>query len=480
MSNKMTMYIRQRMAHILSFLKGRPLSTAERYMLQAAQNQLYKRDKSYEDLYSILYAISRLVFNKKDVIDALNDPEIELKDIDHDKDFLDLMQDVTDDVGEGTVDEDVLETLLDELEDNLVNLHKRKYTPYNTLMHGVSTNMVDILDILSSSYGDKIDKDKISNEKAEEIEAEKKLIPSKIVSGLDEYVIGQKEVKKQLSVYVANHYNSFINNPDEMYKQSLLILGETGTGKTLLVKSIAKIIDRPVHIVDITEFSKTGYVGKSVNDMLAEIAACKYPEPPIVFIDEFDKLSGYGLTDGKGGTNMMDDSVQNNLLKLVEGDDRIVEKKQGAMSGTEKINTHKMCFIFGGSFQKLIEDKRTKAEGKLTANVGFDKTSPKKRINIQLDHNDISTAGIKRELVGRIGMIVQTEPLSQKVWMDILTKPRGCVKDHFNKLFKDNGLEDKVTDKDLKAIIKKAKGADLGARGLWAIAGVHFSNRLFY
>jgi ATP-dependent Clp protease ATP-binding subunit ClpX len=297
------------------------------------------------------------------------------------------------------------------------------------------------------------------------------LIPSDLVAGLDEYVIGQEDLKKTLAVHVANHFNS-VNRSRDSYRQGLLIIGESGTGKTLAIQSLSKVLDKHVKIVDITQYSKEGYVGKSISSIAKEILIeCNGDRErameSIIFIDEVDKLA----------SNIdMDEAVQDALLKFLEGGEYHFELGR---SEDAQLDLGRACFILGGAFTKIHDQKKKELEG---SKVGFENNLTKKKIvkDIKLNHEDLIKYGMKRELIGRIGHIVQTTTLTESSWYDIITKPKNCIKEHYDKLFVDNGIDDKVTSADVKAIVKKSKDMKLGVRGLWSVAATLFRDRLYY
>lgn len=469
-----------KLIHIVTFVTNRVVDNER--LKTSLKNIVVNLNLVKTDLTTLLYYcgfVFDAVFNHKDVTEYLLKLR-ESKDARMEDDFKYLKNHLKEtlielkhrDKEKLSIEE--LDDIVDLFEEILDNMHG-EYKKYDPLLYSVFNKVL--------TDGNSSNNKLINNPSTESsVYKDGNIVPSLVVAELDKHFIGQDNVKKQLAVFAASHYNSICKDDAGFYKQSILIVGETGTGKTLAVKSLGRVLNKPVHIVDITEYSKTGYIGKNIGDLLSEIQSANYSVPPIVFIDEFDKISGYGQ-ETKGGSNVMDDSVQNNLLKLVEGDaNKMVTSGKGLNEQVKAMDTHKICFIFGGSFQKLLEDKKQKEISKGTSTIGFDKKKVDKKDigKIELTHNDIVEAGIKRELVGRIGMIVQTDPLTEDMWMDIMTKPQACIKAHFNRLFKDSGIDDEVTTKDLKAIIKQAKGTDLGARGLWAIAGTYFAKRLYH
>lgn len=285
--------------------------------------------------------------------------------------------------------------------------------------------------------------------------------PSELVAKCDEYVIGQASVKRALAVYMASHYNSAIHM-DGVSRPSILITGPSGSGKSYIVKHMAKALGKHFMSVDITEYSATGYVGKSVMDILNtlrnEAADSRRASEAVIFIDEIDKISSANdLGD-------MYARVQAELLKFVEDD---------AAKG------YNHCFVFAGAFSDLRERKAAEANA---CTIGFKKCTVKSGAEVELDHNDLIKAGIFPELVGRIGTIASTTAITEDMFTELLTVPKGCVKEYYNRLFKDQGLKDKVTDKDIKQIIQKIKGLGsvLGVRGLKAIAEAHFRDRLYW
>lgn len=300
--------------------------------------------------------------------------------------------------------------------------------------------------------------------------------PSELVTETDKYVIGQEHVKKAVAMHIFTHQKAVCTD-DDMKKQNLLVIGDTGTGKTYTIEVMAKILGKKLKVIDVSSITKEGYVGMSLStiykDMIQEaVAEGKVKGDKvdfsdfIFFIDEFDKLAS--------DLDVLAD-VQCELLKLLEGAELQVSFKNND-DNVNSFDSRSLCIILGGSFAKLIEKKRADADSQ----VGFTKEKRSKKQIEAVEHADIIKYGIKSEVVGRIGNIVQTNPIDDETLRVILTEPKNCVKEYYTKLFNIHGIKDKVYKKDINEILKRAKKLKLGARSLWAVSQEYFSTRMFY
>jgi len=295
--------------------------------------------------------------------------------------------------------------------------------------------------------------------------------PSDLVKALDEYVIGQDHVKKALAMHAFNHYKSILKN-DEMKKQNLLIIGETGTGKTYLVDTLARLLNKTVVSCNMGSLTKEGYVGQSLSDVIGQVALAAEQTPGkgddrlgnvILFLDEFDKLAS--------GLDVVHE-LQFELLKLLESGQAVAKIGRD----NEGINIRPVLIILGGSFTQLIDKKRNKH----SKQVGFTKAEKDtKEVDI-VTHEDVVKYGIKREIVGRIGNIVQTHALTVADLHRIVKEPKMSIKNYFEILFKDHGLEIEILDSELEYIVEEAVRLKVGARGLWAIAEKLYAEKLYY
>ena len=305
--------------------------------------------------------------------------------------------------------------------------------------------------------------------------------PLEIKKFLDEYVIGQDDAKKILAVAVYNHYkrlNQKSDNEVEIEKSNIIMVGETGTGKTLLAKTIARMLNVPFAIVDATVFTEAGYVGEDVESMLSRLLqACNYDvaaaEKGIVFIDEIDKVAR--KSDNPSITrDVSGEGVQQGLLKLLEGSEVLVPPQGGRKHPEQKlvkVNTQNILFICGGAFSGIdkIIGRRVN-----TNSIGFNVN--KELLQFQQDNllqyvsaPDLKTFGLIPELLGRLPVITYLDPLDANTLKNILTEPKNSLVKQFTKLFEIEGIQLKFDDAVLDFMVEKALEYKLGARGLRSI-----------
>ena len=296
--------------------------------------------------------------------------------------------------------------------------------------------------------------------------------PRQLHAHLDDYVIGQQDAKRRLAVAVYNHYKRLVwrgaRRAGDIAKSNILMVGPTGSGKTLLLETLARRLDVPFVTVDASTLTAAGYAGADVSDIIGRLLEAAGGDPAaarrgIVFIDEVDKVACRAPGGGRSGLDFSGEGVQQALLKLLEG--RVVDlPRKGRAGGVTSVDTRDVLFICGGAFEGLsAQMARERASGGVGFGVRLAETVAVPEVP---DADDLVRYGLLPELVGRLPVVTRLEALAEAELLEVVTRPRNALVRQYQALFAQDGCELHFTPDALETLVRRAVGRGTGARGL--------------
>ena len=375
---------------------------------------------------------------------------------------------------------DCMQKTFDSMNSSGINMNDMMNMNLGSMPNISMINLSDLQNSIPNSQKLKKKKEKKEPKQAPVLDIHSIPAPHKIKASLDEYVVGQEHAKKVMSVAVYNHYKRIMENTEdgvEIEKSNMLMIGPTGSGKTYLVKTLAKLLDVPLAITDATSLTEAGYIGDDIESVVSKLLAAadndvERAEHGIIFIDEIDKIAK------KKNTNQRDvsgESVQQGMLKLLEGAEVEVPvgaSSKNAMVPMTTVDTKDILFICGGAFpdlEEIIKERLNKE-----ASIGFkadlkDKYDKEENLLEQVTVEDVRNFGMIPEFLGRLPILFSLEALTEDMLVRILREPKNAIIRQYQKLLAMDEVKLEFDDEALHTIAKRAKEKKVGARALRAI-----------